>query len=127
MLRTLRKAEYTELMILFLIQSVGMSVWFVPIGSILDANNLHPIKPYAFAAYSVATFISPLMFGAMADRHVPPARVLRWLAFTPSVSMAAIASAIRYHAHAWVVLGLIQLFYVSYAPMFSISTALILA
>ena len=73
MLGTLRKAEYAELMILFFIQAAGMAIWFVPLGPILDAHGLHDIKPYAFASVAVAAFISPLVFGAMADRHAPPA------------------------------------------------------
>ncbi len=127
MLTTLRKAEYAELMILFFIQAAGMAIWFVPLGTILDAQGLHDIKPYAFGALAVAAFISPLMFGAMADRQVPPAKVLRGLAFTSAVLMAAISTAIHHHANVWLVLGLIQIFYLTYSPMFSISTALVLA
>jgi MFS family permease len=127
MLGTLRKAEYAELMILFFIQAAGMGIWFVPLGPILDANCQHVIKPYAFAASAVAAFISPLMFGAMADRQVPPARVLRWLAAISGILMAAIAAAIQYRANPWLVLLLIQVFSVFYAPMFSISTALVFA
>ena len=91
MLRTLRKAEYAELMILFFIQAAAMGIWFVPLGPILDAHGLHGIKPFAFAASAIAAFISPLMFGAMADRHVPPAKVLRWLAIATGVMMAVIS------------------------------------
>jgi MFS family permease len=127
MLRTLRKAEYAELMILFFIQAAAMAIWFVPLGPILDAHGMHAIKPFAFAANALAAFISPLMFGAMADRHVPPARVLRWLAFATGIMMAAIATAIKDGWNAWLVLALIQIFSLSYAPMFSISTALVLA
>ena len=53
MLTTLRKAEYAELMILFFIQAAAMAIWFVPLGPILDAHDLHGIKPYAFAASAV--------------------------------------------------------------------------
>jgi len=127
MLRVLRKSEYAELMILFFIQAAAMGIWFVPLGSILDAHGLHEIKPFAFAATAIAAFISPLMFGAMADRHVPPARVLRWLASATAVTMALIATAIRHGSNQWLVLALIQLFSLTYAPMFSISTALVLA
>ena len=127
MLGTLRKAEYAELMILFFIQSVAMGIWFVPLGTILDANGLHSIKPFAFAATALAAFISPLLFGAMADRHVPPAKVLRWLAAATGLTMAVIATAIRQGWNPWLVLALIQLFSLTYAPMFSISTALVLA
>ena len=127
MLRTLRKAEYAELMILFFIQAAAMGIWFVPLGTILDANNLHVIKPFAFAATALAAFISPLMFGAMADRHVPPARVLRWLATATGITMAVIGLGIQRQWNPWLVLLLIQIFSVSYAPMFSISTALVFA
>jgi len=123
----LRKAEYAELMILFFIQAAGMAIWFVPLGSILDAYGMHAIKPYAFAASAVAAFISPLAFGAMADRHAPPAKVLRGLALASSILMAGISTALKYHCNQWLVLGLIQIFYLSYSPMFSISTALVLA
>lgn len=127
MLRTLRKAEYAELMILFFIQAAAMAIWFVPLGTILDAHGLHEIKPFAFAASAVAAFISPLMFGAMADRHVPPAKVLRGLALATSAVMVCISAAMQFHWNAWVILALIQVFYFSYSPMFSISTALVLA
>lgn len=127
MLRTLRKAEYAELMILFFIQSAAMSIWFVPLGPILDAHGMHVIKPFAFGATALAAFISPLMFGAMADRHVPPAKVLRWLAFATAITMTIVATAIQDGWNPWVVLVLIQMFSLSYAPMFSISTALVLA
>ena len=127
MLTTLRKAEYAELMILFFIQAAAMAIWFVPLGTILDAHGLSAIKPFAFAANAVAAFISPLMFGAMADRHVPPAKVLRWLACATGITMAIIATAINQSWNVWLILALLQIFSLSYAPMFSISTALVLA
>jgi len=104
-----------------------MAMWFVPLGPVLDAHGLHGIKPFAFAASALAAFVSPLVFGAMADRHASPVKVLRGLAITTAVSMAAVSTAIQYSAPAWLVLGLIQFFYLSYAPMFSISSALVLA
>src|SRR5205085_10291594 len=60
-------------------------------------------------------------------RHVPPARVLRWLASATGVTMAVIATAVKDGWNPWLVLALIQIFSLSYAPMFSISTALVLA
>ena len=126
-LRTLRKAEYAELMILFFILAAGMGIWFVPLGGILDAYGLHGIKPFAFAASAVAAFISPLTFGAMADRHVPPAKVLRGLSLTAGILMALISAALQLHCRAWFIMLLIQVFYLAYSPMFSIATALVFA
>jgi nucleoside transporter len=126
-LTTLRKSDYAELMILFFIQAMGMGIWFVPLGSILDAHGLQEEKKYAFASLATAAFISPLVFGAMADRQVPPAKVLRWLSFASAVLMAGISAALQFHWNRWLVLGLIQIFYLFYSPMFSISTAIVLA
>jgi len=125
--RTLRQAEYAELMILFFIQSAAMAVWFVPLGAILDAHGLHVIKPFAFAASAVAAFISPLAFGVMADRQVPPVKVLRGLAATTALLVALISTAMQSRWNPWFILALIQVFYLAYAPMFSISTALVFA
>src|SRR5271165_2431374 len=127
MLTTLRKAEYFELLVLFFIQGAAMAMWFVPLGPILDAHGLHGIKPFAFAASALAAFVSPLVFGARADRHASPVKVLRGLALATAMGMAAVSTAIHINAKAWLVLALIQLFYLSYAPMFSISSALVLA
>ena len=127
MLRTLRKAEYAELTLLFLIQGIAMSTWFVPLGSILDAHGMHGIKPFAFAATALAAFVSPLIFGAMADRHVAPARVLRWLAVATAVMLTLVSTAIKFHANPWLVLALIQLMTLCNAPMLSISSTIIFA
>ena len=61
------------------------------------------------------------------DRHVPPARVLRGLALASSILMASISTALKYKCNEWLVLALIQVFYLTYSPMFSITTALVLA
>lgn len=127
MLTTLRKAEYFELLVLFFIQGAAMAIWFVPLGPILDAHQLGGIKPFAYAASALAAFVSPLIFGAMADRQTPPAKVLRGLAAATAVAMALVSTAIQFHWNEWLVLGLIQIFSLVYAPMFSISTAIVLA
>lgn len=127
MLTTLRKAEYAELTALFFLQGAAMSVWFVPLGNVLDAHGLHGIKPFAFAASALAAFVSPLMFGAMADRHVPPARVLRWLALATAVMMSLVSTAIKFHCRGWLVLALIQLLSLASAPMVSIATTIVFA
>ena len=49
MFRTLRKAEYLELITLFFLQGAALGIWFVPLSNVLDAHGLQGIKPYAFA------------------------------------------------------------------------------
>ena len=125
MLTTLRRAEYAELIGLFFLLGAALAMWFVPLSSVLQAHGLAQIRPYAFAASAVAAFVSPLLFGAMADRHASPVKVLRWLGFATALAMVAASTAIRYGAGPWVVLALIQLHAFCSAPIWSIASTII--
>jgi nucleoside transporter len=124
-LTTIRRAEYFELVVLFFIHAMAMGMWFVPLSAVLDAHGLHHIKPYAFATSAIAAFVSPLIFGAMADRHAAPVVVLRWLAVATAASMTLATTAIKLGWGAGVVLALIQLHALCSAPTFSISTTIV--
>ncbi len=121
------RREWVELAALFFIQAMAMGTWFVPLGSVLDAHGLQAIKPFAFATSAVAAFVSPLVFGAMADRHVAPVRVLRGLSLATAGAMALAALAIGRGAGPWVVLGLIQLHALCAAPTWGLATSIVLA
>jgi len=125
-LTTIRKAEYAELVALFFIQGIAAAMWLVPLTTVLGANGLGVLRPYAYAATGVAAFISPLVFGAMADRHVSPVKVLRGLALATSISMAIVSCAIRAGWNAWAILALIQLYSLCAAPLSSITSTVIL-
>src|SRR4051812_1794378 len=103
-----RRVNHAELSALFFLHGMAMSMWFVPLSTVLDAHGLKAIKPYAFAASALAAFVSPLIFGAMADRHIGPVRVLRWLAAATAVAMALAATSIQLGWSAWLVLAVIQ-------------------
>src|SRR5688572_13608582 len=118
---------YTELIVLFFIHGMALGMWFVPLTTVLEANGLHAIRPYAFATSALAAFVSPLLFGAMADRHLGPVRVLRWIAFATAISMTAVAVGIQAHWNPWLVLGLIQILALFIAPAWSLSTTIVLA
>ncbi|MBI3874970.1 MAG: MFS transporter [Verrucomicrobia bacterium] len=126
-LTTIRKAEYAELVALFFIQGAAMGMWFVPLSTVLDANGLHAIKPYAFASSALAAFVSPLIFGAMADRHASPVKVLRGLSFATACAMALASTAIKLRWSPWLVLALIQLHALCSSPTFSISSTIVFA
>jgi nucleoside transporter len=123
----IRQAEYFELMGLFFIQWMAMSVWFVPLGPILDAYGLGAIKPFAFAASAVSAFVSPLIFGAMADRHVSPVKVLRGLTAATAFTMLVVTWSIKQHWPPGAVLLLIQLLMLCSAPTASICTSIVFA
>jgi MFS family permease len=125
--RTLPWVEYTELTALFLLQGAAMGMWFVPLSAVLDAHGLQAIKPYAFASSAVAAFISPLFFGAMADRHASPMKVLRGLAFATAVAMALASFAIRSAWAPWAVLALIQLHALCTSPTWGLASTIVFA
>jgi MFS family permease len=125
-LTTLRRAEYAELIALFFLQGAALGMWFVPLSSVLEAHGLAHLRPWAFASSGVAAFISPLLFGAMADRHASPVKVLRWLALATAISMALVATAIGAGARAGVVLALIQLQAFCSSPTWSIGSTVVL-
>ncbi len=127
MLTTLRRAEYAELIGLFFLQGAALGMWFVPLSSVLEAHGLAHLRPYAFATSGVAAFVSPLLFGAMADRHFSPVVVLRWLALATAVAMAAASTAIKQGASPWTVLALIQLHSFCSSPTWSIASTIVFA
>ena len=127
MLKTVRKAEYAELVALFFLQGAALGMWFVPLSTVLDANGLHAIKPFAFAATALAAFVSPLIFGAMADRQASPVVVLRGLSLATAAAMALASTAIKLGWNPWLVLALIQLHALCSSPTFSIASTIVFA
>lgn len=122
-----RWTKHGGLWTLFFLHGMALDMWFVPLSTVLDAHGYHAVKPYAFATSAVAAFISPLLFGAMADRHVGPVRVLRWLALATAVAMAVASSAIEAGWNAWIVLALIQVHSLFSTPTWSISSSIVLS
>jgi MFS family permease len=114
-------------MALFFIQGAALGMWFVPLSPVLEAHGYTGIRPYAFATSALAAFVSPLIFGAMADRHASPVRVLRWLSFATAAAMAIASLAIHLRWPSATVLGLIQLHALCSAPTFSIASTIILS
>jgi MFS family permease len=121
------KAQYGELAGLFGLQFMALGIWLVPLSAVLDAHGLNAIKPYAFATSATATFISPLIFGAMADRKTSPVKVLRWLSVASAVAMLLVGWSIHAAMPAWVVLACIQIYAFCAAPTPSIANAVVLS
>ena len=122
---TTQRAEYAELAGLYFLQAMATAMWFVPCGVVLDACGLGKIKALAFATTATAALISPLIFGSMADRHVSPIKVLRWLSVASAVTMVFVTLGIQHHLNAWLVLALIQLQALFSTPTASITIAIV--
>lgn len=125
MLRTIRKAEYAELVALFLIQGAAAAMWLVPLTTVLEAHGLARIRAYAYAAMGLAAFISPLIFGAVADHEMSPIKVLRGLATATAMAITIVSVAIQLGWNRWLVLGLVQIYCLCASPLLSISSTII--
>jgi len=126
--------EYAELLTLLFIHGMAMGMWFVPLGSVLDGNGYTDVrifgaavsvKALAFATGGISAFISPLIFGAIADQRMAPVKLLRWLAFATGCAMCAATTAIKFHAPPLAVLGLILLHALFSTPTWNISTTIV--
>ena len=94
-----------------------MGMWSVPFGNVLKAHGYEDIIGYAYACSGVAAFISPLAVGALADQHIPPARLVRWLAVMTSMCLTLVFTAIGRHWSPLVVLACVQLQAICAAPV----------
>jgi nucleoside transporter len=121
------KLEFFVLGAMFFIQWMGLAAWMVPLALVLRAHGLGGIQPFAFATSALAAFVSPLFFGAVADRQMSPARVLRWVSVATSLTLALANAAIQWNWPPLAVLALIQVYAFCVAPTTSLSTTIVLA
>lgn len=116
---------YSELALLFFVHGAALSAWFVPLSRVLDAHALGSIKPMAYAASAIAAFVSPLIFGAMADHHASPVKVLRGLALATSAAMGLASACIHWGASPWITLIAIQFQALCSAPTWPLSCTVV--
>lgn len=107
------------------LHGMALGSWFVPLSSVLDDARLGSIKPWAFAASALAAMLSPLFFGAMADRSVPPSKVLRWISFGTAISQCLTAWSIESSASWWVIWLLIQIQSIFSSPTSSLTSSIV--
>jgi len=112
---------------LLYLHGMALASWFVPLGSVLDSAGMGDIKSMAFAATAVAALLSPLFFGAMADRSYPPAQVLRWVSVATATMVLWIAWGIDLKWNAYFILCLIQLQALFFVPTSSLAGSIVLA
>jgi MFS family permease len=120
-------AEYGELAALFFFQAMATSMWLVPLGRILTAQGFGKLSPYAYATFAVAAFFSPLIFGAMADRHTSPSRVMRWLAAVSGLTLLPATLSIHYGWPSGIILLLLQIYAITASPTTSLASTIVLS
>lgn len=112
---------------LFFLQAHAIALWFVPFSSILKSHDLGHLTPWAFATGAVASLISPMLTGTLADRHLSPNTILRGLALGMALLLAATFWAIEHHWNQFLILALVQLLQLCFAPSWGVTSMLVLA
>jgi MFS family permease len=125
--RDLSRTERIELTALLFLHGMSLGSWFVPMGAVLEAARLRWLIPFAFAASAIAALLSPLFFGAMADRSVPPIRVLRWLSFGSALFALGVGWGIREGWSPWLIWIGIQLQSLLSIPTASLTSSIVLS
>lgn len=127
MQRSLPRIPRAGLSVLFFLHGIAMAAWFVPLSPVLEAHGYASLRSYAFATSAVAALLTPLLFGALADRHGSPVAVLRWVSIASAglTSLASLAIGGRWPAAG--VLMLIQLQALVATPTWSLVTSIVLA
>lgn len=110
---------------LLFLHGMALGSWFVPLSSVLDDARLGSLKPWAFAASALAAMLAPLFFGAMADRSVPPPKVLRWISVGTAVSASLTAWQIQSGSSLWIIWCLIQLQSIFCSPTSSLTGSIV--
>ncbi len=112
---------------LFFLQAHAIALWFVPFSSVLKAHGLEHLTAWAFATGAVAAFISPMLTGALADRHLSATVILRGLALGMAALLFLTFWAVEHQWHSFAILGLVQLLQFCFAPGWGVTTMLVLA
>jgi len=118
-------AEYGELAALFFFQAMATSMWLVPLSRILNAQGFGKLSPYAYATFALAAFFSPLIFGAMADRHTAPSKVMRWLAIASGLALIPVGISIQNGWSSLAVLLLLQVYAIAASPTTSLASTIV--
>jgi MFS family permease len=116
-----------KLAALFFINAAAMGMWSVSFGNVLRTHGFEDIIGAAYACSGVAAFISPLAVGALADQRFSPVVLVRWLAVATAAALTLAFLAIEHHWGASAVLACVQLQAICAAPIFGLSTSIVMA
>lgn len=119
--------EKAELMLLLFVHGMALAAWFVPMGGVLESIQHSELVPYAFATSAIAALLSPLFFGAMADRSVPPLQVLRWISVGTALLNLLVLYAMMSAWNGWLILACIQMQSMLSVPTNSVSVSIVLS
>ena len=98
--------------------------WWVTLGAWLAAGPFEDIIGATYATQGYAAVISPMIFGALADRRVPAARLLGALHLCGAAALAHLATIESGHAQ---LIGSVLLVMLLYMPTIPLSNMVVMA
>jgi MFS family permease len=112
---------------LFFVQAHANALWYVPFSTVLQSHALGWLTPYAFATTAVAAFFSPMVGGTLADRHIAPAKLLRYLALGISAFLWLSSLLIEKRVGGGWVLLVLQIQQIWCAPAWGLTSMMVLS
>lgn len=116
-----------SLCVLFFLHAAAIAAYAVPFPNVLKAFGLKDLVAYAVGTGSVAAFISPMIAGSLADRRVPPERLLAVLCTLSGILLILVHVAVQQHWGPQVFLSLMMAYALCNAPGFSLVTSIVLS
>ncbi|MES2468522.1 MAG: MFS transporter [Verrucomicrobiota bacterium] len=116
------------LAVLFFLHAAAMAAYTVPLANVLKAYGISDAAiTLAFCTGGVAAFISPMMAGSLADRRVPPERLLAALCAASACFLFLTFHAIEQRWGTSWVLGCMMAYALTNAPGFGLLTSIVLS
>jgi len=116
-----------SLCVLFFLHAAAVAAYVVPFPNVLKAYGLKDLVAYAVGTGSLAAFISPMIAGSLADRRVPPERLLAVLCTLSGTLLILVHVAVQQQWGPKVFLSLMMAYALCNAPGFSLVTSIVLS
>jgi MFS family permease len=121
-------AGKSPLAVLFFLHAAAMAAYMVPLANVLKAYGISEgAINLAFCTGGIAAFISPMVAGSLADRRVPPERLMAGLCISSALCLVLTFFAISHHWGTPWVLGSMMAYALCNAPGFGLVTSIVLS
>ncbi|MBP7948064.1 MAG: MFS transporter [Verrucomicrobiales bacterium] len=113
-----------QICVLMFVHAFAIALYLVPLPGVLKAHGLEDYVIYVFCIASAASFVSPMIFGSLADRKFPPERLLGVVTLGGAVLLCAVYSAIHFHWSPRTYLSLVVCYHLWAAPGWGLLTSI---
>ncbi len=118
------RASKLQICILMFLQGFALGAYVVPLPFVLKAHGLEAWISFPYIIAALAAFVSPLIFGSLADRKYSPERLLAIVTFGSSVLLLGIAVTLHFELGTKAYLAATTLYALWAAPGFGLLTGI---